>query len=158
MIFFPKADVIAACQQYGPQLQVFGLDGAAVMQAIASNESSIGEDCGPRQEPAYSTGGSLAQGEQAVLNDQYGDPIAAASHGPWQMMFGNFREDIQAAIAAETVTLQDYAQEFVLWFNVYVVRIRKAQTLAQIGEVWNLGHIGVDPAYVSKLQAAYEAA
>lgn len=156
MVTFPTADVIAACQQYGPQLNVTAdLDGAKVAQAIASNESSLGANCGPRQEPAYSTGGPLATGTQAVWNQEYGDAVAAASHGPWQMMFGNFSTEAQQAIADGTVDLQTYAQEFVRWFNVYVIRLRSAQTLDEIGECWNLGHIGSDPAYTTKLEAAY---
>ena len=35
---------------------------------------------------------------------------------------------------------------------------QKAQSLADIGEIWNMGHIAPNPAYVVKLQAAYSAA
>ncbi len=160
MVSFEKRDVIAACGQYGTGLEVAtGLSGAAVMQAIAANESSVGANCGPRQEPAYSQGGALATAGsiQAELLEYYGAP-AASSHGPWQMMFINFLPAVRARIAAGTATLDDYAQEFVRWFNAYVIGIRKAQTLDQIGEVWNLGHVGPDPAYTEKLEAAYQAA
>ena len=153
---FAKADVLAACETYGPQLQVpEGLDGAGVMAALSSNESSVGFDCGPRHEPAYDLGGSLAVGEQQSLLSQYG-ATAAASYGPWQMMFINFTPEVQSKIATHGDELIDYAQEFVRWFNRYVIRVRKATNLDQIGQVWNLGHIGPDPVYTSKLEAAYD--
>lgn len=162
---FPQIDVAASCQQFGPDLAVSpDLNGAAVMLGIAAVESGggdvkfAGRNCGPRQEPAYSAGGSLAHGTQAALNSEYGDAIAAASHGPWQMLFGNFSTETQIAIAAGTVVLPDYAREFVRFFNSYVVRVRRARTLEEMGSVWNLGHIGPDPAYTGKLTKAYEQA
>lgn len=157
MVSFAKSDVIAACESFGPQLQVpVDLSGPAVMQAIASNESSIGANCGPRQEPAYSTGGVLVGPEQSYLLRQYGDAVAGSSHGPWQMMFINFSPEAQTAIAAGTADVTTFAQEFVRFFNAYVIRARHAQDLAQIGEVWNLGHVGSDPLYVEKLTASYQ--
>lgn len=152
---FPKADVLAACDAYGRQLQVdSGLDGRGVMAAIASNESSLGADCGPRHEPAYDIGGSLASGKgQAMLLAKFGR-AAACSYGPWQMMFDNFQHEDPETL--ET-SLPICSQEFVHWFNAYVIHTRGAKTLAEIGEVWNLGHIGPDPAYVAKLEAAYTA-
>jgi len=38
-----------------------------------------------------------------------------------------------------------------------VIGARHAVTLADIGEVWNLGHIAPDPAYTVKLHLAYGA-
>ncbi len=131
------------------------------MLAIAAVESGggdvqyAGHNCGPRQEPAYSSGGKYATGTQAALNERYGDAVAASSHGPWQMMFGNFTPEVQQAIAGATVTILDYAREFVRHFNLYVIRTRHAATLDEIGQVWNLGHIGPDPAYTQKLSKAY---
>jgi hypothetical protein len=155
MISFLKADVIAACNQYGPLLHVPpGVDGIRCMIALASNESSLGANCGPRPEPFYQHSQQLLQ---MNLNTEYGE-IAWSSHGPFQMMFVNFSVETQAAIAKGTVTLQDYAVEFVRFFNFYVIGVRKASTLAEIGEVWNLGHVGPDPVYVQKLEAAYAAA
>lgn len=160
---FPKAAVLAACQQYGSQLKVpSGLDGARVMQAIASNESSLGADCGPRHEPAYEANGALwARKAMARLLAQYppvGDPPqspAACSYGPWQMMFLNFENATPGQLETD---LDLCAQNFVRFFNAYVIGEMKAETLADIGEIWNEGHEGVDVAYVTRLQAAYDAA
>ena len=157
MISFPKSDVLAACAQYGVSLNVpNGIDGPRCMAAIASNESSLGANCGPRQEPAYSDGGRYAN---ADLLGRYGT-AAASSHGPWQMMFDNFTPEAQEAIGNGTADVSLFAQEFVRFFNAYVIRARHAQTLEQIGQVWNMGHIGkagADPEYVNKLQVAYAA-
>lgn len=154
MANFAKADVLAACDIYGRQLQVdFTLDGRGVMAALSSNESSIGADCGPRHEPAYDVGGHLASGKgQALLLQKFGH-AAACSYGPWQMMFDNFETEDPGVLQTD---LDVCAEEFVSWFNRYVIGIRRAVTLADIGEVWNLGHIAPDPAYVAKLEAAYE--
>jgi hypothetical protein len=153
---FSKADVLEASLTYGSQMKVAPpLDGRGVMLALSSNESSFGADCGPRHEPAYDIGGSLSHGqEQALLLQQYPNQ-AACSFGPWQMMFVNFTPYAHAKIANGTVELIDYAQEFVRFFNRYVIGVRKAASLAEIGEVWNLGHIGPDPVYVAKLEKAY---
>lgn len=152
---FPKADVLAACAEYGPQLKVpAGLDPVKVMIAIASNESSLGADCGPRYEPAYDTGGVYSGGDMVGLLALYGR-AAACSYGPWQMMYVNFT----AYTPDELLTdLQACAVEYVRFLNSYVIGTKRATTLAEIGEVWNLGHIAPDPQYVSKLQAAYDAA
>ena len=161
---FTKLAVLLACEQYGTQLQVpAGLDGAKVMQAIASNESSLGANCGPRHEPAYEANGApWARNVMTALLALYppvGDPPqspAACSYGPWQMMFCNF--DSTATPARLLVDLDLCARNFVRFFNAYVMGSQKAQTLADIGEIWNMGHIAPDPAYVVKLQAAYSAA
>jgi hypothetical protein len=155
MVSFAKSDMLAACANYGTLLKVpAGVDGVRCMTALASNESSLGANCGPRPEPFYQ---HSKQPEQVALNAQYGE-IAWSSHGPWQMMFENFTPETQQAIANGPVQLSDYATEFVRFFNMYVITVRHAATLDQIGEVWNLGHIGPDPAYTQKLETAYSAA
>lgn len=159
MISFPQLEVIGACVTFGPQLSVPSpLNGEAVMQAIASNESSLGANCGPRYEPAYGEGGRYAN---AALLSQYGD-AAASSHGPWQMMFENFSPEAQQAIADGSADVTAFAQEFVRFFNSYVIRIRGAANLNEIGQVWNGGHVfassppvGVT-VYCTKLARAYE--
>ena len=153
---FSKAEILEASLNYGTQLKVPPpLDGRGVMLALSSNESSYGANCGPRREPAYDVGGSLSHGQQQALLLQQYPKQAPCSFGPWQMMFINFTPAAQAKIAAGSVELIDYAQEFVQFFNRYVIGVRKAASLAEVGEVWNLGHIGPDPVYVAKLDKAY---
>jgi hypothetical protein len=160
---FPKAQVLAACQQHGPALSVPpSLDPVRVMIAIASNESSLGADCGPRHEPAYEAGGAhWAQAAMTPLLALYppaGDPPespAACSYGPWQMMFLNFTRGLTPEQLESDLDL--CAREFVRWFDSYVAS-KIPQCLADIGDIWNLGHIAPDPAYTNKLQAAYDAA
>jgi hypothetical protein len=54
--------------------------------------------------------------------------------------------------------LDTCAEQFVADFNTYVIGVCKASTLDEIGECWNAGHITPDPAYTTKLEAAYSAA
>ena len=137
MASFPSDQVLAACAQYGPQLQVpDGLDPVKVMTAIAGNESTVGANCGPRHEPAFDVGGLFATGQQAALLATYGS-AAACSYGPLQMLFPNF--------------------------NHYVITVRQAANLEQIGMCWNAGHVMTNPgpgvvAYCQQLQSNYDAA
>jgi hypothetical protein len=156
---FNKQDVLEACTTYGPLLTVpDGLDPVRIMGAIASNESSFGANCGPRHEPAFDTGGPYCTGFQATLVEKYG-ANAASSWGPWQMLFVNFHAADMDSIP--TGTLEMFAQEFVWFFNSYVMGVRKPTTLEQIGQVYNGGHVMTNPgpgvvAYCQKLQAAYD--
>jgi hypothetical protein len=161
MANFNKQDVLNACAQYGPSLTVpAGLDPIKVMAAIASNESSFGKNCGPRHEPAYEAGGAVwARKAMAPLLVQYpptGDPPqspAACSYGPWQMMFLNFQRIYAPSFLSNS--LETCAAEFVRWFNDYVVG-KHPQSLVEIGEIWNAGHITPDLAYTNKLEVAYK--
>jgi hypothetical protein len=157
---FLTADVLAACDEYGPQLRVPApLDGVMTMRAIASNESSTGADCGPRHEPAYDAGG--VYGDGAVMRPllaAYG-AAAACSYGPWQMMFCNYSGAYSPSELL--VDLQANAVEFVRFFNNNVAT--RVTSLSDIGQVWNSGHVSTAPSpgvvtYVSRLQAAYDAA
>jgi hypothetical protein len=54
-------------------------------------------------------------------------------------------------------------QGFVSFFNAYVIGARHAQTLTDIGQIWNCGHKTDSPSagvalYCQHLQAAYDAA
>jgi hypothetical protein len=162
---FDVIDVSDACKEYAPLLKInpaADLEPARVMLAIAAVESGgadpryAGHDCGPRFEPAYYTGGSVYRKSPLVqkLVARW-DRAAASSYGPWQCMFDN----CLGHTPDEMLTNLDIcAQVFVTQFNNYVVGIRHASTLAEIGQVWNLGHIGPDPNYTTKLEKAYELA
>jgi hypothetical protein len=157
---FQKQDVLAACQRYGPLLESpDGLDGAHIMGAIATNESSLGLNCGPRHEPSYDVGGAIYNGStmQQSLVREFGT-AAACSFGPWQMMFINCPGYMPADLETN---VEDCARCFVSFFNSYVIHARKAQNLNEIGQVWNAGHISAAPApgvlrYCADLQQAYD--
>lgn len=164
MTSFQREDVLDSCALFGSMLNLpTGIDRRKIMAAIASNESSTGANCGPRREPAYDVGGSLStRPQQAAALKKYGS-VAPCSYGPWQMMFVNFSPEAQNKIATGTVGIDDYALEFVKFFNAYVIGARKAKTLQDIGQVWNLGHISQNPPasvvdYCKKLHSAYDAA
>lgn len=154
---YPQADILALCRKYGPQLRVpQGINGAALMVAIASNESSIGANCEPRYERNYDRGGLYDQGDQATLLDQYGK-AAACSYGPWQVMAVNALPLTPPELADDP---EACAHAFVAFFNAYVMAHRKASDLEEIAQVYNAGHIskqkslGVD-LYIRNLSLAY---
>lgn len=166
MTSFDQVDVLQQCRYYGVELELppaAGLDGDRVMTAIADNESSRGANCGPRHEPAYEADGApwarAAMAPLLLAWPPVGDPPqspAACSYGPWQMMFVNFSEGAQQTIMAGTATVEMYASEFVRYFNSYVMS-QRPESLAEIGQIWNMGHKAPDTAYTDKLQAAYDA-
>ncbi len=159
MISFPKEQVLAACQKYGPLLLVpSDLDGIRVMAAIAQVESTMGMNCGPRFEEAYFDGGKFCGPEQKHLNDEFGYD-AASSFGPWQLMFINCPGYTPDELKKD---LNCCARAFVAHFNNYVIRGKGAKTLEEIGMVWNGGHIftGMIPMgvehYCMDLEQAYK--
>lgn len=157
---FPKDAVLAACKEYSPMLKIpSSLIAGNVMIAIAAVESGggdvnyVGNNCGPRYEPAYDVGGSIyikSPNQQTYVRKWGKD--AACSYGPWQCMFDNCLGHTPQEM--ET-SIDICAQVFVVQFNNYVEKFRKASTLDEIGEVWNLGHIAPDSSYTTKLQKAY---
>ncbi len=158
---FPKIEVLASCARYGPQLKVpAGLDGERLMVALASNESSLGDNCGPRHEPAYDVGGLVwaSSPAQRSLVEQY-SRNGASSFGPWQTMLINCPGFTPAELETN---LDDCARSFVGHFNSYVAHFAP-KNLTEIGQIWNLGHKTVNPLagvirYCADLQKAYDSA
>jgi hypothetical protein len=154
---YPAVAILALCRKYGPELHVPpGLDGAAVMFAIAQNESSGGADCVPRHEPAYDRGGTYDEGEQHELLLQYGR-AAACSYGPWQVMAVNAAPLTPLDLATDA---DAGARAFVQFFNQYVIREHNARSLSEIAQIYNAGHVSKTPSpgvtrYVQDLRAAY---
>jgi hypothetical protein len=159
-ISFPRNTILALCQKYGPLLQVRApLDGPQLMAAIASNESTLGNNCNPRYEANYDVGGAYGEEPQMQsLLHQYGRD-AACSFGPWQIMLIN----APGYTPTELRTNPDAcARAFLGYFNSFVIRDRKAQTLMQMGEVYNSGRIWPFPPkgvqdYCTDLLNAYNA-
>ena len=141
---FPTYTIVALCQKYGPSLKLPpGIDGAKLLYALAGNESSFGANCTPRHEPAYDVGGHYADSSVCrPLLAQFGS-AAACSYGPWQLLLANapqctpteLMSDADAACAAT-----------VAFLNSYVLGLRKAQTVAQIAEIYNSGCLSQHPA------------
>lgn len=157
---FDRDRVFAVCRHYGPELNVGpDLDAIRVALAIASNESSVGANCGPRHEPGYDVDGAIWRNSalQQKLVTEFG-PAAACSYGPWQMMFINFEHGISPSDLLSDLDL--CARNFVKFFNGYVIATRKAVSLGDIGQVWNAGHVRAIPSpdverYCEHLATAY---
>jgi hypothetical protein len=155
-ISYPRATIFALCLKYGPELKVpAGLNGPRIMAAIASNESTMGDDCDPRHEPSYDVGGRYDEGEQHALLEKYGR-AAACSYGPWQVLPLN-----AAFTPLELASDPDIgAQAFVTFFNAYVIGDHRAQSIQQIGQIYNGGHASANPLpgvvrYAADLERAY---
>ena len=155
---FTQGEIAAQCKTSGPEVGPLpaGIDGAQLLWAISGNESSFGDDCAPRHEPAFDVGG--VYGDNAVMKpllSLYGSD-AAYSYGPWQILFAN------APAGWAPTDLEDLskaARATVLFLNRLLSRWHP-QDLAGIGECWNAGHpmqnpsVGVDR-YVTDLTANY---
>lgn len=133
------SEVIALCRTYGPMLRVpDGVYGPRVMAAIAGNESSYGENTKPRYEKAYDFGGAYAGNlPQSELLKAWGSK-AAYSYGPWQILPCNAKGFTPDELATDD---DKCAQAFVGFFNRYIIGHCHADTLQQILEAFNSGHI-----------------
>lgn len=150
---FTRSEVAGKCVQYGPQVGPLpsGVEGAQLLWGMSGVESSFGANCTPRHEPAFDIGGVYgSHAPMPQLLALYGSPAAASSYGPWQVMLCNTAgmapadfDDIDQAVQASITYLNSELRRF------------KPQSIAEVGEVWNAGHITPDPGYVAKLTANY---
>ena len=150
---FTPSQVAAMCEKYGPQVGPLptGVDGAQLLWAMSGNESGFGTNCTPRHEKAFDAGGIYgSHAPMPSLIALYGSPAAASSYGPLQVMLCNAGglapagfDDIDQAFAASVSYLNTLLRRF------------KPQSLDEIGECWNAGHITPDPDYTTKLEANY---
>jgi hypothetical protein len=150
---FTPEQVASMCEKYGSQVGpiLTSIDGAQLLWALSGVESSHGTNCTPRHEPAFDVGGIYgSHAPMPQLLALYGSPAAASSYGPLQIMLCN-------AGGASPSTFDDVDQAFAATLPFLNAQLRRfqPQTLAEIGEVWNAGHITPDPGYVAKLTAAY---
>jgi len=150
---FTKVQVAGACREHGPEVGPLpdGVDGTQLLWAMSGVESSFGADCNPRHEPAFDVGGIY--GSHAPMPDLlkfYGSPAAACSYGPWQIMLAN-----APGCAPDDFDDIDHAASATVSFLNQQLRRFSPQSLEEIGEVWNAGHITPDPGYTKKLEAAY---
>ena len=158
-----SATVLSLCKKYGSLITLPAssiLDGVALMCAFAENESSFGANTVPRHEPAYDVGGRYANNPmQASLLKQYGR-AAACSYGAWQTLPCNALGVAPSVLDGNT---DAQALAFVRDFNQRV--LPRAQTLGEMGQVYNAGHVAVPPAkplpgvirYCADLQKNYTA-
>lgn len=158
-VTWPRTDVLTSCQSYGQLVDPLpGIDGARLLAAMAMNESALGDNCGPRHEPAYDVGGLYASDPaQKVLLSQY--PYwGASSFGPLQVMLVNL----------PGATPQELNGDLSLVFRLSVgflnqqIRRFSPASLQDIGEIWNGGHKGAWNAdieqYCKSLESNYEQA
>jgi hypothetical protein len=128
---------------------------AQILAALAKNESSLGEECGPRYEPSWDVNGFDGRNpQQAQLLARCGIILAgdgtfraaaACSYGPFQIMYYNasgyspqeLNTDLNAVSRASIAYLN---QQIATW---------KPTSVAAIGWMWNGGDL--DPARIANL-------
>ena len=141
----PRQVVAALCHQNGSKLPLAGtndgtgraIDGVRLLWAIAGNESSFGDNCTPRHEPAYDVGGYYYDRSAAVRKavQQWGSD-AACSYGPWQVMLINTQSSPEQIGSDPSVA----CNATVHYLTTYVLGFRKARTLAEILDTYNTGN------------------
>lgn len=139
---FSRQEIADVCRKLGNNVGPLpsAIEGAQLLWAITGNESSFGENCTPRHEPAYDVDGRYAHDpHQASLLALYG-PAGACSYGPMQVMLCN-------APAGTTPTNFDHCESAmragVYALNKLLMRFRP-KTVAEIGYCYNGGHLA-DP-------------
>ena len=148
-----RALVASLCRKYGAQLYGLpGIDGGRLMWALAGNESTFGMDPNPRHEPSYCAGGKYFS---EALTASWGC-FAHCSYGPWQLMFANVTPGISPLVLATDPEM--CARMSMRFLQVWVLGTNRAKSLAEIGEVYNAGHITQDAGYVGKLTVNYDVA
>jgi hypothetical protein len=141
-----RETVAALCRTFGPQLKLAGtndgggreIDGARLLWAISGCESSFGQNCKPRFEPGYFTGGHYFNRSQAVRDAvaMWGRD-ASCSYGPWQLMAIN----AHGYTPEELGSTPEYAcAATVRFLNSYILGSLKARTLSAILDSYNSGN------------------
>lgn len=136
---FSRRELADVCRKLGGMVGPVPstIEGAQLLWALAGNESSFGDDCTPRHEPAYDIDGKYGGDPvQHKLLELYG-PAGACSYGPLQVMLVNTPigttpstfDDLERGIRASIYAL-----------NRALIRYRP-QSVAEVGIVWNGGHL-----------------
>lgn len=139
------------------QLQSNKVDPKALLAALLFCESAMGKQTAPRVEPAYLPGGRYYQNERVKeAYDQYGE-AAAASYGPWQLLYITA---LELGFTGTPEELSDPATnlEFVVKYLNQRALKRGAKTVSQIADAYNSGsHLdsNVPAGYIRKCVRAY---
>lgn len=139
------------------QIQNRNIDPKALLAALLFCESSMGQNTEPRVEPAYLPGGVYFDNELVQEAYQRYGQAAAASYGPWQILYITA---LELGFDGTPEELADPATnlEFVIKYLNQRAFKRGAHTLSQIADVYNSGfhldrNIPVD--YIRKCVRAY---
>ena len=137
-VTFTRDQVAAACRKFGALLWLpagANIDGPRLLWAMSGNESTFGEHCTPRHEPAYCTGIYSHVSTVVALTEKY-QHAAHCSYGPWQILLVNCDEGVSPD---DLLSLDRAALETVKFLNRRVLHVQGAQTVEEIGIAWNSG-------------------
>jgi hypothetical protein len=137
------------CRTYGAFLVNLpaGVTGPQLFWALAGTESDFGSNAVPRHEDGYCYGHKYFDHD---LTKQFGCH-AHCSYGPWQIML----EYAKGFTVDELNKDADKAAQASLGFLNRKLEHFKPKLLDEVGEIWNVGHIAPDPAYVARLLKNY---
>jgi hypothetical protein len=136
---FTRAQVAAACRKYASMLWLpaaVDFDGARLLWAMSGNESTFGQHCTPRHEPAYCVGIYSHSPAVIALTEKYGH-AAHCSYGPWQILLVNC--DATATPKQMLADIGLCAIQTVNFLNRRILHDQGAQTVEQVGIAWNSG-------------------
>jgi hypothetical protein len=143
MVTWPRSAVLMSCKNYAPLLPpIDGLDPARLLAALAMNESSLGDDCGPRYEAAWDIGGEYASNPVQAKNLELFPYAAACSYGPWQLMFYNAPGYTPTELNGDL----SLVTRATIGYLVRQIQRWKITTVQGIGELWNHGSPVIPPA------------
>lgn len=134
---YSREEVARACRAWGGSLWLPPeIDGRKLLWALSGCESSFGENCTPRHEPAFDVGGKYSTApEQAKLLEDFGH-AGACSYGPWQILLVNCRP----GTSPEHMTnLDRCGLETTVFLNARILKGEGAKTVAEIAEAYNSG-------------------
>lgn len=165
MFSMPKKDLAQICKLLGVGLQQHlsdctdaegkPLDGPKLLWALSGRESSFGQNMKPRHEPAYDVGGAYWKVSDEVKEGcaLYGRDFAC-SYGPLQVLAVNAQAWTPEELGKDPYIAMVAARSFI---REYVIKRKRAHTLAEICQCWNGGHVGATttPGYVEEVTHHY---
>jgi hypothetical protein len=140
MTSYPASLIASFCAQWAPSLQVAlpsWIDAGRLLWAFTGNESSFGQDCNPRYDARYDTGGILARSlVQAALLQKFGSD-AARSYGPLQIMLCNCPKDT----TPEEISQLDIAFMCSVSFMKKQMQRFTPTEIYGCAVIWNVGYL-----------------
>lgn len=134
------AEFVELCQ-IGEKLmrepQKRGLSGFALLYALGGIESAFGRIPVPRFEAAYSVNAG-GRYRNAALHKLFGD-AAAASYGPWQIMFPNARRMVPTITPQAMMTSPMECLLATVLFLDHEINLKKCVSVESVLDTWNTG-------------------
>jgi hypothetical protein len=156
---------MALCRKGAEGLMIpEGIDGTALLWALAGNESSFGVNAVPRHEAAYCRGGKYGKAPLLAEHRKTWGCWACCSYGPWQITYLNALTYAgggeMTPICLESKDGLVALRATIGFLNGYVFGAQKARTIEQIADTYNSGNWRDAPTpdvqrYISEIHRQY---